>query len=614
MVAMAPFGTEPVPPLVSALVATTILVALSLVGYRLLPTRLRPRRAVLAVPFASSLGMTAVGLSTWVIGAVVGTSAAVIAAVALAVWSLSAARIWLRDVRRLARRIIALLRRNPVLALFGLATVALAVPHLLLPVVDSDGLRYHLALPKLFLLEGRVFFYPWDVHSAFPQTVEAVYLLGLRAAGGEVAKFLHFGAFLGCLAVLTLGVHRDRTTRRAAVCAPWFFAASPAVLAAAGAAFIDLFVVFHIAVAALLTRFRANPWLIGCALAGASCSKWSSAPAVAGLAVLVWWQSRFKWRVLAALLVPIVIAVLPYLVRNLASTGDPVFPMGVGLLKGEVPGIAEDRHAYVTQVHREIPGPLGIPWGASVGEVQRDEVAGWHLLLGLLALPLALRQGTTGRIAFAVVIPYLVVGLAFHPSVRLAMPLLWVLAALSAGAVTRATGRLSPAVGALLVTPALLTSWGILTSHGRPLDRLMGRISAEESIRLTVPGRAAAEIVNQQPTGGRVMALDFPAPYYFNRPWIAEGILNDPPLLIWLRQGADADSIFDRLQDLDVRLLVVTPGYGGGSPISLVAVGETPIQRGIMADLRGRLELIGTRDRVDVFRVPSTGQPQPPPR
>ncbi len=26
------------------------------------------------------------------------------------------------------------------------------------------------------------------------------------------------------------------------------------------------------------------------------------------------------------------------------------------------------------------------------------------------------------------------------------------------------------------------------------------------------------------------MALDFPAPFYFDRPWIAEGILNQPPL------------------------------------------------------------------------------------
>jgi len=612
MVAMPPFGTEPVLPIVSALVATGILIVLSLVGHRLLPIRIRPQQAVLAVPLAASLGTTVVGFTTWVVGAVVGTSAAVIAAAILALWGLTGSRRWLLDAGRLVRRVIALTRRSPALACFGFATAALALPHLLLPVVDSDGLRYHLALPKLFLLEGHIFFYPWDVHSSFPQTVEAIYLLGLRAAGGEVAKFLHFGAFAGSLLVLMLGIHRDRKTRQAAVCGPWFFAASPAVLAAAGAAFIDLFVVFHIAVAALLTRFRANPWLIGCALAGASCSKWSAAPAVAGIAVLVWWQSRFKWRVLAALLVPVVIAVLPYLIRNLVATGDPVFPMGVGLLTGEVTGVAEDRHAYVTQVHREIPGPLGIPWGSSVGEVQRDEVAGWHLLLGLLALPLALRSNKGAWIAVAVVVPYLAVGLVFHPSVRLAMPLLWVLAGLSAGAVTRATGHLTPAVGLVLVAPAMVTSWSILSSHGRPLERLMGRISAVESIQMAVPGAAAARLVNQQPAGGRVMALDFPALYYLDRPWIAEGILNDPPLLVWLRQGATADTILARLQEHDIRLLVVTPGYGGGTPISLVAVGETPTQRGIMADLRSRLELVGTRDQVDVFRVPST--PRSPPR
>lgn len=605
MDAMLPFGADPVPPYISLPVAAILLGGMSLVGYRVIPARLRPRRAHLTIPLTASVGMTTVGVVVWTVGAVVGTTAAMATALAMMAAGLTAAKPWWMDGRRFVRRVAALLRHQPALAVLGLATAALAVPQLLLPVVDSDGLRYHLALAKLYLLEGRVVFYPWDVHAAFPQAVEAVQMLGLGAAGGEVAKFLHFGAFVGSLAVLTLLVHHDRGSRRAAVCAPWFFAASPAVMAAAGAAFIDLFVVLHVGVAALLARFRVRPLVIGFVIAGAMTAKWSAAPAVLGIALLVWARTRFRPGTAVALALPAIVALSPFMVRNLIATGDPAYPMGVGLVKGEVPGVNEERHEYVTQVHREIPGPFGIPWGASVGEVQPDEVAGWHLLLGLVALPLAIRRPHS-RELLAVAVPYLLVGLVYHPSVRLAMPLLWALAALAAGLTARVAGRWTPAVGTVLVLPALVVAWTTVGAHGRPLELLRGRLTAAEVLRLTVPGREAALLVNHQPPGGRVMALDFPAPFYFDRPWIVEGILNRPPLTRWLEAGDDAGDVMSRLDELDVRYLVITPGYGGGTPLSLVAVGETPRQAAVMAEVRSRLERVGTRDGVDVYRVPES--------
>jgi hypothetical protein len=72
----------------------------------------------------------------------------------------------------------------------------------------------------------------------------------------------------------------------------------------------------------------------------------------------------------------------------------------------------------------------------------------------------------------------------------------------------------------------------------------------------------------------------------------------------WLAAGDDADSIQKKLQELGIRYLVITPGYGGGTTVSLIAVGETPQQQRTMAELRSRLAFIGTRDHVDVYRVP----------
>ncbi len=369
MVAMLPFGTDPVPPYIALPIAAILLIGISLLGYRVIPSRLRPLQAFLTLPLAASVGMTTVGVVVWTVGAVIGTTTAILLAVAMMAAGLTAAKMWWRDVRVLARRVSALLRHNLLLAGLGLATVALAVPQLLLPVVDSDGLRYHLALAKLYLLEGRVVFYPWDVHAAFPQAVEAVQMLGLRAAGGEVAKFLHFGAFLGSLVVLILLLHRGRGSRRtAAVCAPWFFAASPAVLAASGAAFIDLFVVFHVGVAALLARFRSNPLLIGIALGrgpgnqvvgGAGGGR--AGPAGVGARPIQAERPR-------GLCPPG--ADGAGAVHGAQPGGHGRSGLSDGRRSGpgsRFPGLNEERHEYVTQVHREIPGPFGIPWGALGG-------------------------------------------------------------------------------------------------------------------------------------------------------------------------------------------------------------------------------------------------------
>src|SRR5205085_806861 len=84
-----------------------------------------------------------------------------------------------------------------------------------------------------------------------------------------------------------------------------------------------------------------------------------------------------------------------------------------------------------------------------------------------------------------------------------------------------------------------------------------GHLDREHYLAQVVPGYRAAQVVNALPPGGRVMALDFPAPYYFDRPWIVEGVLHEPPLQRWLREG-DA---LAKLRQYDVRVLVLTPAY-----------------------------------------------------
>ena len=596
--------TVPSPAPVLSAVATAVVTAawLSLVGYRMLPQRIRPRRAWLRIPASLSIGATITGVAVWTIGHLVGTMAAEIAAAALLLVSLTVARTWWRDVGCTARHLWLLVRSAPMLAggAIGIFTL-LIVPQLLLPAISSDGLRYHLALPKLYLLEGRVLFYPWDIHAAMPQAAEMLYMLMMPFGGGEAAKVLHATFFVGALAVLALFVHHDRTSRRAAAAAALCLAATPAILAAAGVAFVDMFGLFHLGVACLLLRFRCHPVVVGAALAGALATKWTGAPAVAALALLAIWTFRRRRVVRSTLLLaaPIVLVVLPLTVRNAIATGDPFYPIGMGLVDRAIPGVSQERFDYVTQVHADIPGPLGIPWGSSVGEVQPDEVVGWHHLLGLIVAPLLIGNRRL-RPAGVLIVGYLLIGLHYHPSSRLSMPLIWGLAAYEGVALARLR-HWAPVVAAVVCAPALVVATGVQLGFGRPIDVLRGRISRAEAQRLAVPAAEAAAFVNQLPAGGKVMALDFPAPYLLDRPWIAEGTANDPPLQIWLREGASGDHLRAELRSRDARYLVVTPGYGGGTAASLLPLATTPGQTAAVLDLRSHLLRMYSKAHVDVF-------------
>jgi hypothetical protein len=583
--------------------ALILLAALSLIGFAAMPSRLRPRRAVLTIPASLAVGSLAVGWTSFLAGTFIGTAAILPLFAAGVLASLIRARAWARDVRRCLARLVALARANllatAVLAVIGL----LVVPQLLLPLVDSDGLAYHVALPKLYVLTGHVWFVPWTVTSALVQSMEMIYLIGFRLAGGETAKFLHFGYFLASLGTLALAVHRGRRTRAAAMLAPLLYASAPVVLAPAGAAFVDHAATFFVLTGALILFRRGPALLAGIALGAAIAAKITVAPAVVGL--FVWATFDGLKPVLhraVAIAVPLIVAFLPFGLRNVRNTGDPIYPLGYVLLHRDVPGITADRVAYAAQFHSSVPGPLGIAWTLDPEHVQTDEVAGLHHAIGLLALALAIRFRWTRR-WLALIVPCLIVALVFRPPTRYYLPMFAALAALEAYALVLLSRRIATVVAIAAAAPALIAAAVPMLTFPRPAELLLGRMNRDAYLTRHVPGFAAAQVINRQPPGGWVMALDFPAPYYFDRPWIAEGVLNDPPLQRWIAEARSADDVVRRLRANDVRYLVVTPGYGSGTRNALLPLARDRRQAEIILALRRRLILLANVDRVDVLAV-----------
>ncbi len=576
--------------------------ALSLIGFASIPFAFRPKHARHAIPASLSIGALLVGWTAWLVGTFVSTAVIVPLFLAATAIALLQARTWAAQAWRAATYVRALCAANWFATTATLLTIALLVPQLLLPVIDSDGLRYHLALPKLFLLTGKVVDYPWDTAAALPQLGEMLYMIVLRLAGAETAKVLHAIFFIGTLLLLAITLHRDRSTRRVAMLAPLLYAAAPVVLAPAGAAFIDHIAMFHVAVATLLIFRRGNPLAAGFALGAGVATKITTAPAVAGLLAYALATHR-KQREAACLLVPMAIAFAPFAIRNFVHHGDPIYPVGYALLRREIPGVSASRARWASYFHSSVPGPFGIAWTSDPTHAQPDEVAGLHHVAGFFAVALAIRIRATRR-WLALIIPWLIVGLLFRPPTRYFLAMFFGLAAFETCAIgfIRRPWRTLAAIAA--VVPAFTASGHLLLTFSRPADYLLGRMPRETFLASRLPGYRAAAVVNSMPRGGQVMALDFPVPFYFDRPWIAEGVLNEPPMKQWLAQSRSAEELLARLRALDLRYIVVTPGYGGGTSASLLPLASNRREAQMLTSLRRQLRLLRTVDHTDIIGVP----------
>jgi hypothetical protein len=595
----------------SAGLALLLLFGLGLLGSALVPPRLRPAASVTRFAISLSIGTAAFGWTTWVAGSLAGTKALPFLWIALLAFSLRGARPWVNVLLRISRRSGALLRSSPLLST---AIVLAALPlafSLCLPLVDNDGIRYHVALPKLYLLTGRVFLYPWDVTGAYPQLGNMLYLAGLVAGSAEAAKFLNAGFLAASCGVLALTLHRGRASRRAALAGPLLFLASPVVGVVAGTGFIDHIALFHLVTALALVLRNGSPLLTGLALGASLATKLTLAPGAVALGLAAAFLRPPRERLRAFLVVPVATAAVlaPFAIRNAIALGDPFYPILTLATGRPTPGVSPDVFRSYTTFNEKNAGPLGVVW-QTPDSGEDDETAGIHNLAGLLLLFFGLRDRLV-RLAACMALPFLVYATFTSPPTRYLLPMLWGLSLVAAAVLARLFSGRGSWLAIPLALPGLFLSWEFQARNFGAADYLLGRYSKEEYLARTIPGYRAAPYVNGLPPGG-VMVGDFPGPVYFNRPWIVEGLINEAPLTIWIRNGDGADRLLERLHENGIRWLLATPAFGGGTPLSLLTYAPDPSKGHVMAALRARLRFVKTVDGVDVWEVPPPAAPAKP--
>ncbi len=218
-----------------------------------------------------------------------------------------------------------------------------------LPVLpsDYDALEYHLGAPAAYLRQGRISFLQDNLYAAFPENQEMLYLVGLaatgtHAGGAAAAKALNLACW-GLAALTLLGLGRRHASARAGGWAALALLASPWVFLTGGWLVYNepALALFSLLAAALAWEGRVP--LAGLMAGLAFGVKYPAAlflilPLALGLLL----KSPRKALVFAALALA---AASPWLLRNLAATGNPVYPLLAG-------------HAAFDAAHR--PGPCDL--------------------------------------------------------------------------------------------------------------------------------------------------------------------------------------------------------------------------------------------------------------
>ena len=207
----------------------------------------------------------------------------------------------------------------------------------LAPPFHFDALTYHLALPKFYLLNGRMVYTADNVFWGMPQLVEMLYLLAMSLGGSEAAVVL--GWWIGLLALLGLAdliksINGSKTAWVAIAC----FLAGSGMTGSLSSGYIEWASIFYgtatlISLYQWLSTDEHSALIISGVFTGLAMSvKYTNGVIlISGIAaILILYKpasaALFLKKLVWFLLIP-ALTLLPWLVKNALATQNPFYPL-----------------------------------------------------------------------------------------------------------------------------------------------------------------------------------------------------------------------------------------------------------------------------------------------
>lgn len=242
-------------------------------------------------------------------------------------------------------------------------SVLAAVPLALTPPTVRDELIQHLALPKLYLAEGRIFEIPFMNFSYFPNNADLLYMVALSAGSDVAARVIHlsFGVLTGLLLYRMLSREVSRSYAMAAFI---LYVTTPVVLNLSRTAYVDLAGTFYAAASlfAVLKWKEGAPvkWLYygAVAMGLALGTKYNNLVTFFLLTLMVLHAGSGKGGALggvklAGVFAAVSLAVVsPWLVRNMVWTGSPLYPLVKSTARSISSGAGAQVSGAVTPVEK----------------------------------------------------------------------------------------------------------------------------------------------------------------------------------------------------------------------------------------------------------------------
>ena len=533
--------------------------------------------------FALLLGLGTLSLLTFLVGLAGGyrLSGFLLLLGGCVLWSGGAFFPLFREAGRALRR----RRRGDDLPRLGILLAALlTIFHSLAPPTMRDELIAHLAFPKRFLEAGRIVELPFTSFSYYPLGLDLLFGMAMAFTSDIAARLLHVGVALLALWGIYL-VARRIMPRKGALWATFFLAHLPLVIYTAGKAYVDMGVLLYLAGAllALDGHFEGKGGkgrmlaLCGLFLGFGFGVKYNAMlffPTF--LFGLLWLEAkrRSPRAVLAeggALLLPLLLACAPWMIRNLWLTGNPIFPFFNGLFHGRelMPGLVTVPELQFRVYTMGWPAQFLIPWLVSV-EMTGREVYAADGIIGPLFLILApfgwlawRRKPLLLKFLGFVTLGYFVVAW-FIGGVRLRyyLPMLPFCAILSAKGWThllRARGWRWAAVGigGLLIAYNFVVSTTYLR-QADPWPFLLGVTGRETYLLEHLSDYRYMKFMNETlPPDASVMLIYSNRGYYLERDYRYDAKFSGYTLKRFLREAQSARDLAERFRALGITHLYI---------------------------------------------------------
>ncbi|HAH31828.1 MAG TPA: hypothetical protein DCL44_05890 [Elusimicrobia bacterium] len=456
------------------------------------------------------------------------------------------------------------------------------------PEIFYDALLYHLALPKLYLLNGRIIPTPENLYSGIPFNLEMLYGLALSLSDERLAALFHFSFGLGTALAVWAWLRR-RVSNEAGVFGALIYYLCPLTLYGSWQCGIDLGTCFYIALAFTTLSFsleasepaKARVWAVitGIFAGFAVGVKYTLLPLCAAFGLVhLWLRARegksardTVWMAAAALA-----AFAPWLIKNSLFYGNPVYPFLHNIFGHAAPALwpqflADAQSRNLVQLFTTVEGWKSFfttPWQISAGTQRISDWLGAVFLLflpSLFTLPWGIFKRELSIPAVSTAAAALVIAGYFSwnltsTQVRFLVPILPLLACVFAMAATKNTapGFLRKTAWAAAIIFSIYNFQEIFiageTSYIGRWDILAGRQARADYLKSQhlsygLPYYAAMEYINGKlPPDAKVLFLGESRAYYCERKFIAATVFDDNPFWVQARKSGTGAELRDWLK------------------------------------------------------------------